>query len=212
MTKSDKSVLKTVTGTFRNISFSRKYEPHAGEHLAQMNIPHWLAKRDAAYERAVFLIKNSLVSRSPKKRQSTYTRILTLLDVAYQAHKRAFDDFDGNRKQQVDHIRTYFSLLRNIVSAGASLLEIDMMMASKRKNSIQSFVGNNGAENLKIIGITCMEDEKKLHESAMNLIKTVEHTLEKEEHRSQKNLTRIDKDRYDKAFAELKDIYKREES
>ena len=88
MKKPDTSVLQTVTGTFKNVSFYRKDEAHAGEHLALMNIPHWLAKRDAAYEGAVFLIKNTLVSRPPNKRKSSYARILTLLNLASKMHKR----------------------------------------------------------------------------------------------------------------------------
>ena len=85
------------------------------------------------------------------------------------------------------------------------------MMTSEKHNSLKSFVGNNGAVSFEAIRITCMEDEKKLHESTMSLISSIEQVLGKAESRSIKALAKIDKDRYDEAFAELKEIYRREE-
>jgi hypothetical protein len=209
--KADKGVFETVTGTFKKLSFSGKDEKHSRIHLALMNIPHWLAKRDAAYEGAVFLIKNALVSQSPEKRQYAYTRILALLNLAIKAHKRVLTNLRSKqKKKQVDHIEEYFNLLTNLVKAGSSLLDVDIIMASNKNNSIGAFIGSQGAENLKIISVTCMEDEKKLHESVTNLIITVEQLLEKEENRSKKALEKVDRDRYDEAFAELKNIYKKD--
>ena len=207
--KAEKGVFETVTGTFKKMTFTGKEETHSGTHLALMNIPHWLAKRDAAYEGAVFLIKNALVSQTQEKRQDAYTKILTLLNLAEKAHKRVLTNLkDKPKKKPLDYIGEYFNLLTNLVRASSSLLDVDIIMTSGEENSIGAFVGNNGAKNLEVISVTCMEDEKKLHESVMNLIITVEKLLIKEENRSKKALEKIDRDRYDEAFAELKDIYK----
>ena len=206
--KADKGVLETVTGTFKKISFPGKETSHSGAHLALMNIPHWLAKRDAAYEAALFLIKNALVSHTPAKRQYSYMRILDLLNLATEAHNRIQINLKGKRKKnQIDYIGEYLSLLINLVCAGSSLLNVDIIMASKNDNSIGAFVGSHGAASLKAISITCMEDEKKLHESDKNLISAVDQILKKEEISSKKALDKIDRDRYDEAVAELKDIY-----
>ena len=206
--KAEKGVFETVTGTFRKLSFT-KDSPHSKTHLALMNIPHWLAKRDAAYDGAVYLIKNSLSSHSPPEiRQYAYTRILALLNLAEKAHKRIQTNlFNRQKKNQVDYIGVYFNLLAILVQASSSLLDADILIASSEDNSISEFVGPLGAKHLQYISITCMEDEKKLHDSVISLIKTVEQLLEKEEIRSKKALEKIDRDRYEEAFAELQDIY-----
>jgi len=55
-----------------------------------------------------------------------------------------------------------------------------------------------------------MEDEKKLHESIMNLVITQKQLFDKEEVRSRSGLDKSGQLRYDEAFAELKSIYKKE--
>lgn len=206
--KAERGVFETVTGTFKKLSFT-KDSPHSKTHLALMNIPHWLAKRDAAYDGAVYLIKNSLSSQAPDIRQYAYTRILALLNLAAKAHKRIQTNLsDRQKKPQVDYICVYFNLLAILVRASSSLLDADILIASRNDNSISEFVGPLGAKHLKSISITCMEDEKKLHGSVISLIATVEQLLEKEETRSKKALGKIDRDRYEEAFAELQDIYK----
>lgn len=208
--KADRGVFKTVTGTFKRLPFGKE-GTHSKTHLVLMNIPHWLAKRDAAYDGAVFLIKNALRSRTPEKRQYAYTRILALLNLSAKAHKKIQASLkDQQIKNQIDHIGEYFNLLINLIKAGSTLLDVDIILASNHENSIGKFIGNHGASNLEIISITCMEDEKKLHDSVTNLIATVEQLFEKEENRSKKALKKIDRDRYEEAFAELQDIYKQE--
>jgi len=207
--KTDKGVFKTLTGTFKKISFSNKDGTHFKTHLALMNTPHWLAKRDAAYDGAVFLIKNALLSQTPEKRQYVYSKILELLNLTSKAHKHIQTNLnEKQKKNQVDYIGTYFNLLTNLVRASSSLLDADIIMESHEDNSIGSFIGTNGAESLKITSITCMEDEKKLYDSVIKLIQTVKQLLEKEKNRSKKALGKIDRDRYDEAVAELKNIYK----
>lgn len=210
--KQSTGMFETVTGTFKKFTFHGSAEDsHSGSHLALMNIPHWLAKRDAAYEGAVYLVKNNLVSKAEEQRQYTYTRILALLNLASKAHYRVQASLVENDKQpkdQVDYIGEYFKLLTNLVNAASSLLDVDIIMSSEADNSISSFVGQQGAENLNVISLTCMEDEKKLHESIMNLILTVEKLFKKEDNRSKKTLSKIDRNRYDEAFEELQNIYK----
>lgn len=209
--KSDKGVFETVTGTFKKLTFPGASDAHSGTHLALMNIPHWLAKRDAAYEGAVYLIKNKLISKTPAQRQYTYTRILALLNLAGKAHFRvqaSMAENESSTKKQVDYIGGYFKLLTNLVSAASSLLDVDIIMGSDKDDSISAFVGSHAVKNLEVISITCMEDEKKIHESVTKLITTVEQLIDKEETRSKKNLSKTDRDRYEEAFKELQNIYK----
>lgn len=207
----DSGVFETVTGTFKKIMFPGQSEIHSGLQLALINNPHWLAKRNAAYEGAVFFIKNRLVYKSSEERQNSYKRIIYLLDIAQKAHTKISANLSRTQnKIQVDYIGEYFNLLTNLIIAASSLINVDIFLNSKEENSINSFVGSKGSENLNIISVTCMEDEKKLHESVMNLIITVESLIEKEFSLSKKSLEKVDQVRYDEAFAELKGIYKKD--
>lgn len=209
-TKQSIGVFETFTGTFRKLTSSGAQETHAGSHLASMNVPHWLAKRDAAYEGAVVLINNNLATRSNQQRQNNYSKIFALLNLACKAHYRIQASIKENEevpKNQNDYIGQYLSLLISLTNAAASLLDVEIIMNSEENNSVSTFVGNQGFENLKIISLTCMEDANKLHESIINLISSTKQTIEKEESKAKKMLPKIEKERYDEAFKELQTIY-----
>lgn len=200
-------LFETVTGTFKNFFSSGQHEAHSSPDLASINNPHWLAKRDILYENAVSLIRTSLVSKPVEQRQETYFKIIVLL---YQA-------IDANDKVQIsmkqdngDYMGEYFILLTNLLKAASSMANVDQALISAEADSISSFAGSKGTENLKNISVTCMEDEKKLHESIMNLIITVEDLLAKEELQARNNLNKSNQLRYDEALAELRSLYKKE--
>ena len=207
----EKGVFETVTGTFKKIMFPDQKDSGLVLQLALINNPHWLAKRDAAYQGAVFLIKNGLISKNSEQRQITYSRISALLNIACKSHNKVLASIKTQFGiLQADHIGEYFNLLVNLVNAVSALANVDLIITSQQDNNISSFVGTKGVENLNIINVTCMEDEKKIHESIVTLVAAVEELLIKEENRAKQFLNKVDHIRYDEAFSELKKIYQRD--
>jgi hypothetical protein len=132
--KVDKGVLGTVTGTFRKITFHSHKNSRSSDHLIVMNIPHWLARRDAAYKTAVNLIDTVMDLETPVERRDLYLNIMKLMELAIHANNRfLFGVLKLGKPKAEDPFDSILEIIFNTSKALLALMDSSIIISNGKK-------------------------------------------------------------------------------
>lgn len=205
--RAEKGFFETLTGTFKKISFIGQ-EIHSGNHLSTMNVPHWLAKRDAAYAGVAQLLKDGFAQKPVEQRSQAYTRVLSLLNLAVKAHERVrLDRKEAPEDAGFDFTGEYFKLLTKLLNACCLTLEAHGMMSAESAG-IRNLADTGTLTVLEQAVSACMESETRLLESLARLTEATGHMIDDAGIHCMKRLSKLDRDRYEVALEELRNIYR----
>lgn len=198
----DAGVFDTVTGTFETIR--GKYGDDQDKvDLVSINYPHWLARLAVIYKITVDLIKFHLVKKPVDYRLYSYQAILALLQKAIDTNNKVYL---MSGKKRPDFYREYLSLLSTLITAAFEFAQVEKVLTDS-ENVIFDFLDSKGEKSTQEISVIGLGDEKKLHESIMNLIITAEPNIKEEQKMACDELCKSDQIRYEEAFNEMKPIY-----
>ena len=206
--KVEQGVIGTVTKTFKSISLSSKEKPHSGAHLTLMNLPHWLAKRNASFRAAMYIIQNNLESKSPNERNDSYQTIIELLEKSKSCHQRILINLEqNNKKRKIEYLTEYFSLISNMLSSASLLCSSEQAIDSKTKNSISESTPPQKRDFINGLNISLMNCEKNTYESIITLIPICEEILQKDSTKIIKLFNKGERLRFNEAYKELQNTY-----
>ncbi len=167
-----------------------------------MNVPHWLAKRDAAYGGVLSLLDGGFLGVPTEERSRGYTRLMSLLNLALKSHERAIMGNDDSP----DLIGDYLRLLKHIMHASSLIFEAREMV--RRETGISSCFPAELSGVLNQTSASYIDSEAGLLESAVKLTAVAGQIFERDGCQTRKRLSQHDSDRYEEALKELRGIYR----
>jgi len=210
--KVDKSVLGTVTGTFRKITFHSQKNSRSSEHLIVMNVPHWLARRDAAYKTAVDLIDLVISLETPGERREIYLRLMKLMELAIHANNRfLFGMLKQKKPKSEDPFDSFLEILFNTAKALFALMDSSMIISQGKKiDNITKVVAIlPDIPSLHKMHEQSIQAEFQMKSVLKELTDNFHPRLEKEKNLENKLLSKEDRRRYqDSLNVIMKDIQK----
>ncbi|MBN1864224.1 MAG: hypothetical protein JW808_04930 [Victivallales bacterium] len=205
--RAERGFFETLTGTFKKISFVGS-EAHSGTHLPTMNVPHWLAKRDAAFDGVVGLLKDGFAQVPADRRRGIYARLMSLMDLAVKAHEMSGIDSEDTSDDTDDCVGKYFCLLTRILHACFLLLEAHETLGMETDGNNCLFRNAVTSEVLKHAAAACSDSEARLLHSAGELMAESGQLFEKAAGQTMKRLSKLDSNRYEEALEELRGLYR----
>jgi hypothetical protein len=198
--KVDKGVLGTVTGTFRKITFHSHKNSRSSDHLIMMNIPHWLARRDAAYKTAVKLIDKVMDLETPAERREEYLKIMKLMELAIHANNRfLFGVLKLGKPKAEDPFDPVLEVIFNTSKALLALMDTSKIISTgKSIDSITRVVTVlPDIPSVHQIHEQTIHSEFQLRAALKKLVDNFQPRFEKEKLFENKILTKEDKHRYE---------------
>lgn len=197
--KVDKGVLGTVTGTFKKMSFHVPKSYDSSNELIAMNIPHWLARRNAAYQTALDVI--SIVSdlETPGERRENYFRLIKLIELALHANNRYLFGLVKQKKQKIeDPFNAYLEVLYNITKALCALMDASVILNSPKHHDIDTGTSTtvHATTATRVMDNVCLKTEVALRLELKNLVDSFKNKLDKERNSELKQLVKLERQRY----------------
>ena len=212
--KVEQGVIGTVTKTIKSISsLPGKDKIHSGAHLTLMNLPHWLAKRNASFHGAISIIQNNLESKNSDDRNNSYQTIIELLEKTKNCHQRILINLERNKKKRkIEYLTESLSLISNMLSSASLLCASEKTVNSTTKNSISESTPPQKRNFISTLNLSIMDCEKNIFEAIIKLIPICDETLQKDSNKIIKLFNKSERLRFNEAYKELKKTYSENES
>lgn len=211
--KVEQGVIGTVTKTIKSISsLPGKEKSHSGAHLTLMNLPHWLAKRNASFRGAMDIIQNNLESKNANDRNNSYQTIIKLLEKSQNCHQRILINLEQNKKKRkIEYLTEYVSLISSMLSSASLLCASEQAINSTTKNSISESTPPPKRNFISNLNLSLMNYEKNIYEAIIKLIPICDEILQKDSNKIIKLFNKGERLRFNEAFKELKKTYSKSE-
>ena len=197
--KVDKGVIGTVTGSFRKKVFQLSKSSHSSDDLFTMNIPHWLARRNAAYNLILDILLTVSDIETPIERREHYFRLMKLTELAIHSNDRfLFGLTKRSKHKSEDPFEAYLELFFNMVKSLCALVDASVIINSpKRQDKITSITTTVPAvPATRTMDNVCLKTEIALLKKKKKLVDFFKPKLEKEINLELKQLIKPEKERY----------------
>jgi len=169
--------------------------------LIEMNLAPFTARRNAAHERLLEILRGrELVESSKEQRVHWYTLCECLLDEAILATRRSQIDQDT----PVIH---YLRLLRDTVAAALALVRHEVLVV-REAEVFSKLVGNDLVQELQATGDVFSQSEMNILDCIEDLLRFGERICEQDTRARKASFTPEDHRRYDDAFEEYRRFYR----
>ena len=173
-------------------------------HLTGMNTPALTARHDAAYDQAVNLFIDNLFSYTDEQRSHIYKHILNLLETAIQSKKSIFATSDSIAGPIVQ----YLMLLKDTIQAAYALVTHEMFLFQEEKQ-LSNFIGSEISSQFRSTDEIFANSELNICHSTNELIEMAEPAIHRHRESIIKTFQQEDLLRYEKAFSEISELYKK---
>ena len=179
-------------------------EPAARVHrhtLIEINISVFTARRDAAHERVLDILRREMLASAKEAREGLYSLCCKMLDDAVQCTKRS----------QVQHdspVLHYFSLLRDTIAASQALVRHEMTIA-KESEQFSEMLNEYVVAQLETANDLFSDSEMNILDCIEDLLKFGEPILQQDAEQRLKSFSEDDKRRYDLALNEYRSYYRK---
>lgn len=209
MVISDKDIIRGVTQTLKKVTFSSsKAERFSQDHLITMNVPVIMARRDAAYDRAVYLLGRPLFSFPEKTRSELYGCILKLLNIAIEAGRSISLPYEPTEKQTADPINQYLLLLIDTVQAAFALVNHELILFQE-KEDLSHFIGKKVTTQIKNTDEIFCNSEMNIYHCINELIELSETAMTRFREGYKRSFSKENRDRYEKSLKESTELYRK---
>lgn len=182
----------------------RKKGKKSENQLAELNKSAFMARHDAAYDRAVQLFMDDLFSYPAEKRSKVYEVILELLNISINARNSFPYTDDSNEK---DPIKQYLYLLKDTIQAAYALATHEMILFQEEEH-LSNFIGTDITKQFRSTDEVFSNSEMNIYHSTNELIELAEPSLYRYRERQLKNFNHDDIVRYRKSLKEFTNLYK----
>jgi len=180
-------------------------EARETNYLNVMNLPALMAKRDAAYDRAVQILKSDLFSLSEEKRHYIYEVITQLLSIAIESTTQTMTGKEG-RNSETDGILKYLFMLNARVMLAASMASHELTLYEE-EISISNFFGSEIVPHLRATDTLYSNFEMEIYHSITEFIERAEPAVKKYRTYIKRSISKNNLNRYVKAFNEYMGLY-----
>lgn len=201
-----KDTVNTVKDTIRKITTGDETSPP--NPLVVMNIPPLMARRDAAYDRAIHLLREHIFSLPEEERRSVYATVLELLEVAIDATKSIPRSKKSRGKQTSEPgpILQYLSLLNDTIQAALALVKHELILFKEEK-ALSNFIGSEISSQFISTEEIFSNSEMNIYHCISDLIDMAEPAIARNREYRKKSFTKNELDRYNKALNEFTSLY-----
>ena len=200
------TVIETVKKTFRKMAFSSS-DINKKSYLVMMNIPAQMARRDAAYDMAVKLIREHLFAYSEEKRSDIYTVILRLLGEVISLTEIITFKKSGEKKDSApEGVYDYFVILNETVKAASSLVRHELAIYQD-EGRLSEILGADLSSQLRSTDEVFSNSEMNIYHCVIELVDLAEPIVKKYREYWKKSFSKTNQSRYVKSFSEFESIF-----
>ena len=200
------TVIETVKKTFRKMAFSSS-DINKKSYLVMMNIPAQMARRDAAYDMAVRLIREHLFSYSEEKRCDIYANILKLLgEVVSLTEIITFKKSGEKKRSAPEGVYDYFAMLNETVKAASSLVRHELAIYQD-EGRLSEILGSDLSTQIRATDEVFSNSEMNIYHCMIELVDIAESTVKKYREYWKKSFSKTNQSRYAKSFSEFESIF-----
>ena len=206
----EKKVFRQVKKTLQKITFSASaQEGKEKDPLITMNFPAYLAKRNAAYDRVIHLLRGQIFSLTEEKRNDLYYEVIKLVAITIDCtHYIASVLGPQNKfgKNEMGPIQEFLLLLHETVSAAHGLVKHELLLFKDEK-MLSDFIGYDISQQFQSIDEIFSSSEMNVYQSIQELIDLAEPSIRRHRDNQKKTLSKNDLNRYNKSLAEFTTLY-----
>ena len=175
--------------------------------LVSMNYPPMMARRDAAYDRAVKLLRDNIFSRSESERNELYASILMLLNLAMENTRIILaPSKKGMKVPDREPMLDYLKLLCDTVGTANTLVSHELMLSANERQ-MGAFLGAQIVQQFHSTDDIFSDSEMNIYHCVIELIDSAEPALMRYREHRKRAFEKADLDRYTKALAEFEIVY-----
>ncbi len=206
--KPGKKVLDGVKRTFRRIPFvpSSEKDRFGSSQLARINRAPLMARRDAAYDRAVALLRVPLFSYPEEVRSELYEAVLKLLYIAGNTGRALNESYESDGDKIPDPVNQYLILLIDTVRAAMTLVDHELIMFKEEKE-LSSFIGSDITTQIRSADEVFSNSELNIYQCITELIELADKSIVRNREIGKRDFAKEDIERYNKALKEYTDLY-----
>lgn len=168
--------------------------------LIEMNISVFTARRDAAHERVLDILRREMLASTKELREDLYSLCCRMLDDAIQCTRRS-------QVQADSPVLHYFSLLRDTIAASQALVRHEMTIAQESEEFAE-MLNEYVVAQLETANDLFSDSEMNILDCIEDLLKFGEPILQQDAEERVKSFSQDDKRRYDLALNAYRDYYK----
>jgi len=168
--------------------------------LVEMNAPVFTARRNAAHERVLELLRRDMLSSSKERRGELYALCGRLLDEAVESTLRS-------QLQADSPVLHYLTLLRETLSASQALVHHEMTLV-RESEQFAKMLNEYVVQQLRTADSVFSDSERNLLDCVEDLVKFGEPILAHDTEERTRKLTADDRRRYDIAMAAYRTHYR----
>lgn len=172
--------------------------------LIEMNLAPFTARREAAHQRAVQILRKEMIRSRKEERISLYQFCLNLLDEAILATRRS-------QTEQDTPVMHYLRLLRSTVSASFSLVRHELTMV-REAEEFSRVLGPEIAAELQTAEDVFSAGEMNIHDCIDDLLKFGKPICARDTRNRKKRFTPEDNERYAEALQAYRAFYHQDET
>lgn len=165
-----------------------------------MNISVFTARRDAAHERVLDILRREMLASTKELREDLYSLCCRMLDDAIQCTRRS-------QVQADSPVLHYFSLLRDTIAASQALVRHEMTIAQESEEFAE-MLNEYVVAQLETANDLFSDSEMNILDCIEDLLKFGEPILQQDAEERVKSFSQDDKRRYDLALNAYRDYYK----
>lgn len=194
---------KKVETNAENNVFSRVTPPDAARvhrhTLIEINLPVFTARRDAAHQGVLEILRHRMMTSSKELREVLYDVCVKLLDDAVECTQRS-------QVQADSPVLHYFNLLRDTIAASLALVRHEMTVG-RESEEFSRILNEYVVNQLQTTNEVFSDSEMNILDCIEDLLKFGEPILQQDSDERCKNFIKDDKRRYNLAFDEYKQYY-----
>ena len=199
-------MLSTVKKTLQKMTLTPD-DNQASEHdLATMNVPPLMARRDAAYDRAIELLEQNMFSHTEEERRVIYEGVIELLNVSIDNTKAIINP--TKTKDTFGAMLQYLILLNDTVRSANVLVKHELIMLREERD-ISNFIGKKAQSQFRAADKIFSNSEMNIFHSITELIDIAAPAIKKYRSFRLRTFGKNNLDRYNKALNEFKLLYRK---
>lgn len=167
--------------------------------LIEMNLAAFTARRDAAIDRVLFVLRREMIASSKEQRADLYTTCMALLDEAILATQRS-------QAEQETRLLHCLHLLRDTLAASFALVHHELTMAAETEQ-FSKLLGPEILAELRTANDVFSGSEMSILDCIDDLLKVAVPIREQDTLERQKSFTEDDRRRFELTAREYKKHY-----
>jgi len=202
----ESGVLDRFKKTFHKMTFRGDEHIIPRDYLVVMNIAPYMARRDTAYDRAVYLLRECLFSYSEEGRNDIYSSVLKLLGICIETTRLIVSPTKDGRDEKGTAILQYLLLLNDTILAASAMVRHEMALFED-EDTLSGFIGKDISKQFRSTDEIFNNSEMNIYHCISELVDMSEPTMVKYREFMKKTFSKSNLNRYVKAFAEYQTLY-----